>query len=213
MPRATPRTPSGPRRPPAAGVAELERLLAGNARFVAGASVRSTPNRRTLLNLVKGQRPFATVLGCSDSRVPLELLFDQGFGDLFIVRVAGNIVSASVLGSLQYAGAHLRTPLFLVLGHEGCGAVQAALALKFRGVRAWARIAVLLRTMLPGLKGLDPKLRRDALLRAAVEANVRWSMRQLAETPEGRRIRREGWAMLAGGVYELHTGRVRLLDG
>ena len=133
MPRAAPRTSPGSGRPPAAGVAALERLLAGNARFVAGASVRSTPNRRTLLRLVNGQRPFATVLGCSDSRVPLELLFDQGFGDLFIVRVAGNIVSASVLGSLQYAAAHLRTPLFLVLGHEGCGAVQAALAMKLRG--------------------------------------------------------------------------------
>jgi carbonic anhydrase len=212
MPRATPRTPSGPRRRPAAGVAELERLLAGNARFVAGASVRSTPTRRKLLHLVKGQRPFATVLGCSYSRVPLELLFDQGFGDLFIVRVAGNIVSASVLGSLQYGWAQLRTPLFLVLGHEGCGAVEAALALKFKGVKARRRIAVLLRTMLPGLKGVDPKLRGKVLLRAAVEANVRWSMRQLAETPEGRLIRREGWAMLAGAVYELHTGRVRLLD-
>jgi len=193
-------------------VAELERLLAGNARFVAGASVRSTPTRRKLLHLVKGQRPFATVLGCSDSRVPLELLFDQGFGDLFIVRVAGNIVSASVLGSLQYGWAQLRTPVFLVLGHESCGAVAAALALKFKGVKARRRIAVLLRTMLPGLKGVDPKLRREALLRAAVEANVRWSMRQLAETPEGRRIRRDGLAMLAGAVYELHTGRVRLLD-
>ena len=212
MPRATPRTSPGPRRPPAAGVAALERLLAGNARFVAGASVRSTPTRRKLLHLVKGQRPFATVLGCSDSRVPLELLFDQGFGDLFIVRVAGNIVSASVLGSLQYGWAQLRTPLFLVLGHEGCGAVEAALALKFKGVKARRRIAVLLRTMLPGLKGVDPKLRGKILLRAAVEANVRWSMRQLAETPEGRLIRREGLAMLAGAVYELHTGRVRLLD-
>ena len=128
------------------------------------------------------------------------------------MRVAGNIVSASVLGSLQYGWAYLRTPLFLVLGHEGCGAVAAALALKFKGVKARRRIAVLLRTMLPGLKGVDPKLRGKILLRAAVEANVRWSMRQLAETPEGRRIRRDGLAMLAGAVYELHTGRVRLLD-
>jgi carbonic anhydrase len=212
MPRARRRTSRGPRRPPASGLAALDRLLAGNARFVAGETLRTPPNRRALLELVDGQRPFATVLGCSDSRVPLELLFDQGFGDLFIVRVAGNIVSSSVLGSLQYAAAHLRTPLFLVLGHEGCGAVQAALAMKFRGVKVRARIAVLLRTMLHGLKAIDARLPRDAQLRAGVEANVRWSMRQLAAMPEGRRGLREGTVMLAGAVYELHTGRVRLLD-
>jgi carbonic anhydrase len=211
VPRATPRTSTGLRRPQAAGLAALERLVAGNARFVAGAGLRSAPDRRALLDLAEGQQPFATILGCSDSRVPPELLFDQGFGDFFIARVAGNVVSTGVLGSL-HAGAHLRTPLFLVLGHEGCGALQAALAMKLRGLKERARIAVLLRTMLPGLKNADRKLRREALLRAAVEANVRWSMRQLAEMPEGRRVLREGSAMLAGAVYELHTGRVRLLD-
>jgi len=186
--------------------------MAGNARFVAGESVRAGPDRRALLKLAESQRPFATILGCSDSRVPPELLFDCGFGDLFIVRVAGNIVSAGVLGSLQYAGSHLRTPLFLVLGHEGCGAVQAALARRLRGVKERARIEVLLRSMLPGLAGVEGALPRAVRFRAAVEANVRWSMRQVAETPEGRRVLRERSAMLVGAVYELHTGRVRILD-
>ena len=106
----------------------LARLMAGNARFVRGEPMISHPPREVLANLAKGQRPFATILGCSDSRVPPELLFDAAFGELFIIRVAGNLMSPSVAGSLQYAGTHLGTQLFMVLGHEGCGAVQAALA-------------------------------------------------------------------------------------
>jgi carbonic anhydrase len=187
-------------------------LVDGNRRFVATERLRDAPGRTRLAQFVEAQRPFATILGCSDSRVPPELLFDQGFGDLFIVRVAGNVVSAEVLGSLQYAAAHLKTPLFVVLGHSGCGAVKAALALKFRGAKAGSRIQVLLRSILPALKGVDRALPPDVQLQAAVEANVRWSMRQLARTPEGRRALARRRAMLVGAVYELHTGRVRFLD-
>ncbi len=128
------------------------------------------------------------------------------------MRVAGNIVSAKVLGSLQYALAHLETPLFVVLGHEGCGAVEAALAFKFRGARTRSGIEALLRSILPGLRTVDPALPPDAQLRAAVEANVRWSMHRLAETSEGRRALAERRAMLIGAVYELSTGHVRFLD-
>src|SRR5436190_12586162 len=106
----------------------LRRLKAGNKRFVAGQARFPTVQKEVLANLAKGQQPFATVLGCSDSRVPPELLFDAGFGELFVVRVAGNVLGPSILGTLQYAGTHLRTPLFVVLGHEGCGAVEAAIA-------------------------------------------------------------------------------------
>src|SRR6185503_10795030 len=98
-----------------------------------------------------GQQPYATIIGCSDSRVPPELLFDAGFGELFIVRVAGNVISPEVMGTLQYAAVHLHTPLFVVLGHEGCGAVQAALAAKFEGARERRRIERLLETITPGL--------------------------------------------------------------
>ena len=99
------------------------------------ASFRARPvfrpiQKEILAELAKGQQPYATILGCSDSRVPPELVFDAGFGELFIIRLAGNVISPEVLGTLQYAGVHLRTPLFVVLGHEGCGAVQAALAAK-----------------------------------------------------------------------------------
>ena len=111
--------------------------MAGNARFVAGAPLEPPPTRERLLDLAAGQHPFATVLGCSDSRVPPEIVFDQGLGDLFVVRVAGNAVGpevgTEVLGSLGYALAHLGTPIFLVLGHEGCGAVHAALRARREG--------------------------------------------------------------------------------
>lgn len=119
----------------------LERLMAGNERFVRGEPNLAHPPREVLANLARAQRPFATILGCSDSRVPPELLFDAAFGDLFIIRVAGNLMSPSVAGSLQYAGTHLGTRLFMVLGHEGCGAVQAALA----GARAFASVRASMR--------------------------------------------------------------------
>src|SRR6187401_755058 len=110
----------------------LARLVAGNTRFVRGEARFPTLQKEVLAELAKGQRPYATIIGCSDSRVPPELVFDAGFGELFIVRIAGNVISSEVMGTLQYAGVHLRTPLFVVLGHEGCGAVSAALAARTR---------------------------------------------------------------------------------
>lgn len=139
--------------------------------------------------------------------MPPELVFDAACGELFIVRVAGNVISPEVMGTLQYAAVHLHTPLFVVLGHQGCGAVQAALAKKLKGARERSRIALLLDRILPGLRGL----KAGAPLDAAVAANVRWSLRQLRETPEGRARMKEGILKLVGAVYELKTGRVRFL--
>ena len=190
----------------------LERLIAGNERFVQGRARFPTVQKEILAELAKGQRPYVTILGCSDSRVPPELLFDAGFGELFIVRVAGNVVSPEVLGTLQYAGVHLGTPLFVVLGHEGCGAVQAALAAKFEGQRERARIALLVDGILPGLRDIDAALAPQVQLDAAVEANVRWSMHQLLATPEAKARAAEGVLKLVGAVYELTTGRVRFLS-
>ena len=189
----------------------LARLMQGNARFLHGKMRYSHTPREILADLVKGQHPFATILGCSDSRVPPELLFDVGFGNLFIIRVAGNVISPEVVGTMQYAGMHLQTQLFVVLGHEGCGAVQAALAAKFQGVRERSRIALLLQNLLPGLEDIDPRLPPQQLLECAVEANVRWSMHQLLESPEGRERMAEGRLKLVGAVCEIATGRVRLL--
>src|SRR6186713_2397583 len=113
----------------------LARLIAGNDRFVAGTARFPTVQKEVLADLAKGQRPYATVIGCSDSRVPPELVFDAHFGELFIVRVAGNVISPEVIGSIQYAAVHLETPLFVVMGHDGCGAVQAALQTLHQGTR------------------------------------------------------------------------------
>ena len=189
----------------------LARLVAGNGRFVRGQARFPTVQKEILAQLAKAQRPYATILGCSDSRVPPELIFDAGFGELFIVRVAGNVISPEVMGSLQYAGVHLRTPLFVVLGHDGCGAVAAALAATRNGAQEPARIALLLDSLLPGLRDLPAGLSPAARLRAAVEANVRWAMHQLLETPEGKARTAEGTMKLVGAVYELEVGRVRFL--
>ena len=190
----------------------LERLRAGNARFVRGEARFPTVQKEVLAALAKEQRPYATILGCSDSRVPPELLFDAGFGELFIVRLAGNVISEEVAGTLQYAAVHLRTPLFLVLGHEGCGAVQAALEAKFRGARERSRIEALLENILPGLDAIDPAASPEQQLRAGVEANVRWAIRQILDTPEAKQRQAEGVLQLVGAVADIATGSVRFLD-
>lgn len=190
----------------------LVRLMDGNARFLRGELRITGATLEELADLAKGQRPFATILGCSDSRVPPELLFDAGFGDLFVIRVAGNVLSPEVAGSLQYASMHLKTQLIMVLGHEGCGAVQAVLAAKFQGAQEPSRIQLLLQNMVPGLHGIDPQLPLPQRLACAVEANVRWTMHQILDTPEGRTRMAEGRMKLVGAVYDIATGRVRLLS-
>ena len=190
----------------------LARLEAGNDRFVRGEARFPTVQKDILAELAKGQQPYATIIGCSDSRVPPELVFDAGFGELFVIRVAGNVISHEVAGTMQYAAVHLRTPVFLVLGHEGCGAVQAALAAKFRGVRERSRIERLLENITPGLENISPDASADDQLQAGVEANVRWSMQQIMDTPEAQARAAEGVIKLVGAVYELTTGRVRFLS-
>jgi carbonic anhydrase len=131
-------------------------LKEGNARFVAGHARFPTVQKEVLADLAKGQHPFATILGCSDSRVPPELVFDASFGELFVIRVAGNVLGPAIAGTLQYAGVHLHTPLLIVLGHQGCGAVEAAIAEKFHGARHRSRITLLLADIIPALETLDP---------------------------------------------------------
>ncbi|HXI43708.1 MAG TPA: carbonic anhydrase [Bryobacteraceae bacterium] len=190
----------------------VQRLKAGNARFVAGTARFPTVQKEILAELAKGQHPYATILSCSDSRVPPELIFDASFGELFIIRVAGNVLSPEIAGSLQYAWRHLRTPLFIVLGHTNCGAVAAAIDTQLRGKRQHSRIQLLVECILPGLQDLDPQLTPEAMLAQAVEANVHWTMRQILETPEGRERQVEGRVKLVGAIYEIETGLVRFLE-
>lgn len=191
--------------------AALALLVEGNRRFLEGRPRTAAFRRETLADLARVQRPYATVLGCSDSRVPPEWVFDAGLGELFVVRVAGNILSPEVAGSLQYAGSHLRTPLFVVLGHEGCGAVAAALATKHEGEQFRSRIQLLLAGIVPGLPDLGPELSHEQRLSRAVEANVRWTVRQILGSPEGRVRTAEGWMRIVGAIYDIETGRVRFL--
>ena len=189
----------------------LQKLIEGNQRFVRGEARFPTICKETLADLAKGQKPFATILGCSDSRVPPELIFDANFGELFIVRVAGNVISPEVLGSLQYAEVHLRTPLFVVLGHEGCGAVKAALTTMLENHHHDSYIQTLVDNILPGLPDLSSETSQEERLARAIEANVRWSMHQILETPDGENAVKAG-AKLVGAVYEIASGHVRLLS-
>ncbi len=190
----------------------MQRLIEGNNRFLQGSARFPTVCKETLADLARGQQPYATILGCSDSRVPPELIFDADFGELFIIRVAGNVISPEVMGSMQYAGAHLRTPLFVVLGHEGCGAVKAAVDSKLDAIEHKSRIQILVNNILPGLPEFDPQAAPQEHLARAVEANVRWSMHQLLETPEMKRAVQEERAKLVGAVYEIASGHVRFLE-
>jgi carbonic anhydrase len=190
----------------------LQRLIDGNRRFLRGETRSSGVPKETLTELALGQKPIATILGCSDSRVPPETIFDVSLGELFVVRVAGNIISPEVAGSIQYAGAHLETPLIVVLGHEGCGAIQAALEMKYQGVHQRSRIQLLVGNILPALGGLDPDLPPAMLWSQAVEMNVRWTVRSILESPEGQARQAEGRMKCLGAIYEIETGRVRFLD-
>ncbi len=189
----------------------LKRLQDGNERFATGTERVGHSRKEVLAALVHEQRPFATILSCSDSRVPPELIFDAGLGDLFVVRVAGNVLSAEVAGSLQYAAVHLGTPIFVVLGHARCGAVQAALDQILHGTEHHSRIQILVDGILPGLRDVDLQLSPDDLVSTSVEANVRWTMHQIERTPEAAARLAEGNVALAGGVYDLQSGRVRWL--
>lgn len=198
---------------PSDPAAALKRLMNGNERFVRDEPRTEHVGRQWRARLTKQQHPYATILGCSDSRVPPELVFDEGFGDLFIMRVAGNVIADDVMGSLSYAAEHLHTQIFMVMGHESCGAITAAVDAMLGQSKQPEHIESLLKMIAPSLKQIDRSLPRERLISAAVEANVRWSMRQVAHCPEAGRAIDENRAILVGAVYDLETGRVRILQG
>jgi carbonic anhydrase len=202
-----------PKRPPLSLEAKtgLEKLLEGNRRFAAGKPLNKHTSLEWRAQIAKDQKPFATILGCADSRVTPERIFDQGLGDLFVVRVAGNVVDTDVTGSLEYAGLHLGTRLFVILGHEQCGVVTAVVAAE-KESKDPPGLQRLLQRIRPALKDINPQLPLEKRIAAAVEANVRWSMTQLATVPEHKKALADGKVGLVGAVYELETGKVRVLD-
>jgi carbonic anhydrase len=190
----------------------LRRLKEGNERFLAGRIHTTSLLQETLRELQHSQRPYATILGCSDSRVPPEILFDSGLGELFVIRVAGNVFSPEVVASLQYAGAHLRTQLFVVLGHQDCGAVNAALMTRDQGDQHLSRIQLLVDNILPGLPLFDPQLSPAERTAQAIESNIRWTVHQILETPEAKLRQAEGQMKIVGALFEITTGRVKFLE-
>lgn len=190
----------------------LQKLIEGNQRFVSGQVRHAHQAADWRSHLTEGQHPFATILACSDSRVPPELVFDQGFGDLFVVRVAGNIIDSDILGSIGYAIIHLNTPLVVVLGHEGCGAVTAALKMIDGQAHETHYIAGLLNHIIPGLGNLAEQAEEKARVDAAVEQNVRSSAAKLNEVWSRSELVKTKSVTLKQAVYELESGRVRFID-
>ena len=197
----------------------LERLREGNRRFVANQSTAaSTWDHARRAQLLDGQAPFAIVLGCSDSRAPSELVFDQGFGDLFVIRVAGNIAAPSQVGSVEFAAARFDTRLVVVLGHSRCGAVTAAFedllgraTGQTRSLRSIVdRVRPAVQTALSG-RALDDTRR---LLGEAIRANVRAAAEHLRHGSDllERLIREEGLRVV-GAEYSLESGVVTFFDG
>ena len=196
----------------------LERLREGNRRFVAGEhTIDELASGIRRMAVVSGQRPIATILGCSDSRVPVEVVFDQGFGDLFVIRVAGNIVAPSQVGSVEFAAERLGTRLVVVLGHTSCGAVTATLEDLQRPAsnQSWNMNSIVSRIR-PSVEGLlETELRHDhdLLIDKAVRANVRASVNQLRHGSDVLEllIRRDGLRVV-GAEYSLETGIVDFFD-
>ena len=190
----------------------LHRLIAGNARFMSGTVTHTDQDVERRMELAAGQSPFATIVGCSDSRVPPELVFDLGLGDLFVVRVAGNVVNTDVAGSVQYAVHHLHTALVVVLGHQQCGAVMAALAPQSDREKEPPDVQELMDRIEPALNGLDSTLHGDRRVAAAVEANARYSTKALASLPDLATALNEKRLRILPAVYDLTTGRVNFLE-
>jgi len=197
----------------------LNRLREGNKRFVSGTVKRDLSfDHRNRQELLAGQSPFAIVLGCSDSRVPAELVFDQGFGDLFVIRVAGNIVAPSQLGSIEFAAERFGVRLVVVLGHSHCGAVQAALEeLECPTESPSPSLGFVVGSLLPGAQAAVARAGcedRDALVSCAVRENIRRSAEQLRRgSPILEQLIRDGGLLVVGAEYSLETGVVDFFDG
>lgn len=188
----------------------LKLLVDGNNRFVSGKLEAKNLGDERRKELTQGQKPFATILSCSDSRVPPEHIFNQGLGDIFIIRVAGNVVDPIELGSVEYGAEHLNVPLVMVLGHRDCGAVKATLA----GGEPEGNIGAIVKKIAPAVNTAKGKTTdKDALLDTAIEENVRLTVNALTEkSPLLKHLVENGKLKIVAGIYDLSSGKVKLLD-
>jgi carbonic anhydrase len=193
----------------------LERLRAGNARFVSG---QAAPRNYAGGIGATSQEPFAIVLGCSDSRVPAEIIFDQGLGDLFVIRVAGNIVAPSLVGSVEFAAERFGSPLVVVLGHSRCGAIGATIDELLRPTANQSRnlrsIVDRVRPSVAALLATELRHDMDALYAQAVRANIRTSADHLRHGSDVlEQLMQRGSLLVVGAEYSLETGVVDFFDG
>jgi carbonic anhydrase len=192
------------------GSKSLGKLMDGNKRFVAGQLTHPNQSVERRKEVAAGQKPFATIVTCSDSRVPPEVLFDQGLGDLFVVRVAGNVVDNDGLGSIEYAVHHLHTPLVLVLGHRRCGAVAAAIEAA-KGNPPEGHLRFITAKIAPLYK--DVKHKPGDPLENLVKFNVRHVVRGLSSSkPFLAKAVKAGEVKIVGAYYDLDSGKVELLN-
>lgn len=197
----------------------LTRLQEGNQRFVAGEwRMTSQTGQARRDEILGGQEPFAVVVGCSDSRVPVEIIFDQGLGDLFVIRIAGNIIAPSQIGSVEFAAEQFGTRLVVVLGHTRCGAVTATINELQQPTEIQSRnLQSIVNRIRPAVQGLlATDLRHDpaALMREAVRANVRSSANQLRHGSEMlEQMSQHDGLLVVGAEYSLETGAVEFFDG
>ncbi|WP_193196653.1 carbonic anhydrase [Nostoc sp. MG11] len=183
----------------------LQELLDGNDRFVK--RKRRNPNQgyTRLLEVAKGQKPYASILGCADSRVPSEIIFDQGLGDLFVCRVAGNIATPEEIGSLEFGSLVLGTKVIMLLGHKRCGAVEATM----KGAQVPGQIASLLDAIKPGIE--QSKTQPGDKLENASKANVLAQVVKLKASPVLAELIKTNKLKIVGGYYDLDTGKVTVL--
>ncbi len=196
----------------------LDRLRTGNRRFAAGTGSGAVASQLRRIELAEGQEPFAVILGCSDSRVPAEIVFDQGLGDLFVIRVAGNIVAASQIGSVEFAVDRFGTPLVVVLGHSRCGGIVATLNELTRPTEHQSRnLRSIVDRVRPSVEALLATGLRDdptALVAQAVRANVRASVSRLRHGSEIlEQHLQDGRLVVVGAEYSLESGLVEFFDG
>lgn len=210
---ATPgRRTADPKATPLTADQAWRKLAAGNARFVAGQQRHPHESLEWRQSLVEGQHPFAVILGCADSRVSPELVFDEGLGDLFVIRAAGEVLDTAVIGSIEYAVEHLAVPLVVVLGHESCGAVGATIDVVQHGTAVAGDVSTLVRSIEPAVRATPPNPDAKAFLAACVAEQARRAAKYLQERSNiiSDAVAHDG-VKVVSATYELRTGAVTRL--
>lgn len=194
-----------------AGDEALQKLMDGNKRYVTGSLAKKDIGQTKRNQLSKGQKPFAIVITCSDSRVPPEILFDQGLGDIFVIRVAGNVVDPIELGSIEYGAEHLNSPLLFILGHKKCGAVTASLEAEGKPE---GNIGAIVKKIMPAAAAAKKKGgTKDEILETAIHENVKNVYKDVMNKSKIiNHLASEGKLEIVGGCYDITTGKIEMIE-